>query len=141
MGFFNKPAQQADIQTDTTVISGSTSIEGSIHSKCPLQIDGTHQGTIEAKSTVTIGQQGKVEGELTADTLSVTGAFQGTAECENVQIHAGGTLRGKVISNNLTIDQDCTFEGESVKKSMQKKAHAKPAKKAPTDLPGNLSVS
>ena len=77
MGIFNKPAQQADIQTDTTVIAGSTSIEGDIESSCPLQIDGAHVGTIEAKSTVTIGQKGKVEGELSANTLSVTGTFQG----------------------------------------------------------------
>lgn len=143
MGIFNKPAQQADIQTDTTIIAGSTSVEGTIQSRCPLQIDGSHVGTIEARSTVTIGDKGKVEGELSANTLSVTGVFQGTADCENVEIHAGGTLRGKVISNNLTIDQNCTFEGESVKKSAQaqKKPQKKPVTPGKTDLPASLNAS
>lgn len=141
MGFFNKPAQQADIKTDATVISGSTSIEGTIQSNCPLQIDGAHNGTIEAKSTVTIGKKGTVEGELSADTLSVTGVFQGTANCENVEIQAGGTLRGKVISNNLTIDQNCTFEGESVNRSAQRKAPEKKPVKTTPDLPSSLSAS
>ena len=110
-----------------------------------MQIDGAHVGRIEAKSRVTIGHEGKVEGELSANTLSVTGVFQGTADCENVEIHAGGTLRGKVISNNLTIDQNCTFEGESVKKSAHNKAPRKPAEKATGKttpaLPESLSAS
>ena len=117
MAIFNKPAQQASIQTNSTVISASTRVEGTISSKCALHIDGQHTGIVDAKGTVTIGQTGKIQGDLAANRLAVTGMFKGTADCENVEILAGGTLKGKVISNNLTIDRNCTFEGESVKKS------------------------
>jgi len=63
-----------------------------------------------------VGRSGTVKGDLTADKLTITGLFEGTTDCENVEILAGGTLKGKVISSHLTIDQNCTFEGESIKK-------------------------
>ena len=69
----------------------------------------------------------------------VTGLFEGTADCEHVEILAGGTLKGKVISNNLTIDQNCTFEGESVKKAQAGTAKQIPIKKP--ELPANIKAS
>jgi len=117
MAIFNKPDQQKSIKTDTTIISASTRITGTVQSRCALHVDGSIDGIIDAEGAVTIGQSGKIKGDLNADKLTVTGLFHGTADCEHVDIRAGGTLRGKVVSNNLTIDQNCSFEGESVKKS------------------------
>lgn len=142
MGIFNKPDQQTNIQTNSTIISGSTVVEGTIISKCAIHIDGTHRGILDSDNAVVIGQTGSINGDLKADKLTVTGLFEGTADCENVEILAGGTLRGKVISNNLTIDQNCTFEGESAKKQ-----HASAARNtlssAPVqpDLPESIKAS
>jgi len=140
MAIFNRPDQQTSITTDTTIISTSTRIEGTVHSKCALHVDGAIDGVIKAEGAVTIGQSGKIEGDLNADKLTVTGLFHGTAECGHVDIRAGGTLRGKVISNNLTIDQNCSFEGESVKKGAANK-HSQLTGNAKTALPGSLKVS
>ena len=139
MAIFNKPDQQAVIQTNATIISSSTVIEGTINSKCAIHIDGKHKGIITANDTVIIGTTGSINGELRANKLTVTGLFEGTADCENVEILAGGTLKGKVISNNLTIDQNCTFEGESVKKTQADAAKQIPIKKP--DLPANIKAS
>jgi len=139
MAIFNKPDQQANIQTNATIISSSTVVEGTINSKCAIHIDGKHQGVINADSTVIIGKSGAINGELKANKLTVTGLFEGTADCENVEILAGGTLRGKVISNNLTIDQSCTFEGESVKKPQVNAI--KNASASKTDQAASIKVS
>jgi cytoskeletal protein CcmA (bactofilin family) len=139
MAIFNKPDQQANIQTNATIISGSTVIEGTISSKCAIHIDGKHKGTVHAHGTVIIGTTGSINGELEANKLTVTGLFEGTADCENVEILAGGTLKGKVISNNLTIDQNCTFEGESVKKTQVGVATQIPINKP--ELPANVKAS
>jgi cytoskeletal protein CcmA (bactofilin family) len=88
---------------------------------------------------VIIGTTGSINGELEANKLTVTGLFEGTADCENVEILAGGTLKGKVISNNLTIDQNCTFEGESVKKTQAGVAKQLPNKKP--ELPASIKAS
>lgn len=141
MAIFNKPDQQTNIQTNSTNISSSTVVEGTIRSKCTVQIDGKHKGIIEADGIVIVGKTGSIDGDLKADRLTVNGKFKGTADCENVEIRAGGMLRGKVISNNLTIDQNCTFEGESVKKT-QADATKKPQSQKPAlNLPTNLNAS
>jgi len=83
---------------------------------------------------------------LSATRLTVTGLFHGAADCERVDIRAGGTFRGKVITDNLTIDQNCSFEGESVKKTASivaaKAASGKNNKVEPlTSLPDSLHAS
>jgi cytoskeletal protein CcmA (bactofilin family) len=141
MAIFNKPDQQASIQTSSTIISSSTVVEGTIRSKCAVQIDGKHQGIIEADDTVVVGKTGFIDGDLKANRLTVNGNFKGTADCENVEILAGGALRGKVISNNLTIDHNCTFEGESIKRTQADTAKKSQSKKLDLDIPANLNAS
>lgn len=122
MAIFTKFNQQADLPTNFTNISKSTRINGTIRSQCPIQIDGHHEGIINARKTVSIGRQGDVKGDITATKLIVSGAFKGVADCVNVQICNGGNVRGKIISNHLTIDHDSRFEGESIKKENATKA-------------------
>ena len=119
MAIFNKPDQQTDHQSKprSTVISANTKIKGTITSGYSVNIDGRHIGIIDVKAAVNIGRSGNVEGEILANHLTVKGEFLGTADCDNIDILAGGKLRGKVISNHLSIDRDCSFEGESVKKT------------------------
>ena len=133
MAIFNKPDKQTisrsppelEPKPSSTVISSNTKIKGTIISKCTLQIDGSHEGIINAEGTVIIGNSGKIEGDVQAERLTITGHLHGTADCEYVDVRAGGNLRGKVISNNLTIDQNCSFEGESVKRTQADKANLK----------------
>lgn len=138
--------QSAEIKTESTIISTNTRINGRVRSSCPLQINGALEGTIETQNTVTIGRSGNIEGELRASRLTVTGIFHGTADCERVDIRAGGNFRGKVITDNLTIDQNCNFEGESVKKTASIEAAKAAAKKSRrtepiTSLPDSLHAS
>lgn len=142
MALFNKPNQQTNHPANATIISSSTKVKGTISSSCALHIDGAHEGSIHVKGGVTIGKSGKIEGDVSADKLAITGLFQGTADCEHVEILAGGTLRGKVISNNLTIDQNCTFEGESVNKTQagaQKKLDATKKTQNLNSLPNHVA--
>lgn len=133
MAIFNKPDKQTisrstpelEPKPSSTVISSNTKIKGTINTKCTLQIDGSHEGFINAKGTVMIGNSGKIEGDIQAERLTITGYLHGTADCEYVDVRAGGNLRGKVISNNLTIDQNCSFEGESVKRTQAEKTNLK----------------
>ncbi len=82
-----------------------------------MHLDGAHNGEIESVGHVTIGTSGKVEGEIVANTLAITGSFTGTADCDKVEVLAGGNVKGKIITSNLSIDHDCNFEGESIKRS------------------------
>ncbi|MFT5260414.1 MAG: cytoskeletal protein CcmA (bactofilin family) [Saprospiraceae bacterium] len=117
MGLFNKSNQQTDIQTNATIISSGTTVNGDIVTGSTLHIDGTYNGKVRSKSSVTIGKQGSVEGEVNAKSLSITGTFHGNADCDEIEILSGGNVKGKIVTSHLSIDHNCNFEGESIKRA------------------------
>ena len=113
MGVFNKNDQQSVSASETTIISTGARVEGVFNCSSRLHIDGEISGQIKSKSIVTIGKQGKVFGEIEADKLIVSGLLEGDANCDSVEILAGGTFKGKVTSKELMIEAKAKFEGES----------------------------
>ncbi len=63
-----------------------------------------------------IGQTGSVAGNLSAKSLIVAGRFAGDADCDTIELIAGGQVDGKLISKSLIIDASSSFQGESVRK-------------------------
>jgi len=82
-----------------------------------LHIDGEIIGKVLSDSIVTIGKQGRVNGEIHASRLIVNGLFEGNANCDNVEVLEGGRFIGKVVSKELIIEAKAIFEGESKIKS------------------------
>ena len=61
-------------QEGKTIIGKQVSIEGSIRGKENLVIEGTLKGNIDlADHQVTIGNQGKVDGEIYAENITISG--------------------------------------------------------------------
>ena len=70
-------------------------------------------GKINSNNVVSVGAGGSFKGELRADKLIVSGTFEGSAECESIELLKGGTILGKIISKDLMIESNSVFEGES----------------------------
>ncbi len=70
-------------------------------------------GRVFSDSIVTIGKNGKVNGEISSSRLIVNGYFEGSANCDNVEVLEGGHFSGKVTSKELVIEAKAIFEGES----------------------------
>ena len=98
---------------DTTSIAAGTSIKGEILAKSGLHIDGTFEGRIFSDSTISVGQGGFVTGEIIALKLIVSGKFNGKADCQTIEIMPNGRIDGEVISNELVIEREGFFVGES----------------------------
>lgn len=116
MAIFTKPNQQADYSTNVTTISAGTNVTGKIDIQCELNIDGDVKADVTSSGTVKIGQTGIVEGNLTAKSLIVAGRFIGNADCDTIELIAGGQVDGKLISQSLIIDASSSFQGESIRK-------------------------
>ncbi len=54
-----------------------------------------------------------VRADLKADKMIISGSFEGNADCNTVEILAGGRYIGKVLAKQLVIEQSGYFEGES----------------------------
>ena len=76
MGIFNKADQHAIPASETTIIARGAKVEGIFHCQTRLHIDGEIMGRVFSDSIVTIGKNGKVNGEISSSRLIVNGYFE-----------------------------------------------------------------
>lgn len=113
MAIFNKDNERPASASETTIIAGGAKVDGVFNCNSRLHVDGIITGQINSKSIVTIGKSGKISGEVIANRLIINGLFEGDANCDIVEVLAGGKLLGKVLSKELMIEAKAEFEGES----------------------------
>jgi cytoskeletal protein CcmA (bactofilin family) len=113
MAIFDKTNAESPASSETTIIASGAKIDGVFNCASRLHVDGEVTGEVHSKSIVTIGKGGKINGSITANRLIVNGLFEGDANCEGVEVLAGGKFLGKVVSKELMIEAKAQFEGES----------------------------
>ncbi|MBF0154047.1 MAG: polymer-forming cytoskeletal protein [Magnetococcales bacterium] len=99
--------------SDATVIAPGTRVKGEINIRGRLQVDGDFEGQIISEGLVIVGKTGRVEGKINARKLVAQGHFHGQAECEEIEILAGGNVTGQIHSTVMVIERGSFFEGES----------------------------
>jgi cytoskeletal protein CcmA (bactofilin family) len=87
-------------------------VTGNITSVGAVQILGRVKGDIHATS-LTIGEGAHVDGNVTAQELTVVGSFKGTVHANSVKLQATAVVDGEVFNKSLTIEQGAQFEGVS----------------------------
>lgn len=113
MAIFNKTDGRAVSTSETTIIAKGTKVEGSFECISRLHVDGAISGQVHSKNIVTIGKDGFISGTVIANRLIINGLFEGSADCETIEVLAGGKLLGKIVSKELIIEAKAFFEGES----------------------------
>ena len=115
----NGPTDASDRQpagapaTTTRIALGAVS-EGSLESAELVEILGLFKGTIRGGSTVQIGRGGVVEGDVTAQRVSVAGKVVGSVVgSERVTIESTGRVEGEVSGGGLVIEEGGILEGRS----------------------------
>jgi len=108
----NKPAGR----TAPSIISGDMKITGSVVSDGEMQIDGTIDGDVQAAS-LTIGNSGKIIGEVRAETVIIRGHVKGAVRAKKVELENGADVHGDIVHASLTIHGDAQFEGHQVLES------------------------
>lgn len=115
MGVFGKSNAKKQPSGTTTIAEG-TKIVGEISVNGKLHIDGEAEGKIKIDDNISIGKKGKVKGEIFAGKITITGEFEGSIESNIVEILSGGKVVGKIVCEDLIIEQKGIFIGESLKK-------------------------
>jgi len=124
-----------------------TDVQGDIFSDENLTIDGNVEGTVTCKAkTVTLGQEGSLDGNIYAHTLHVSGRVEGNlVALEKVTIHDGANVSGTIITPNLIIEDGSKFRGsidmdpanEIFERIFDSGAHKAPS----SSSPGTAAVS
>ncbi|MBY5921213.1 polymer-forming cytoskeletal protein [Ferrimonas balearica] len=101
-----------------TYISADCRLKGDLVLESDCMVDGTIEGTVTAKGSVIIEQQGRVEGELEATEVRVSGHFKGKLKCSKLSITANGMVDGEVLSEKIEIFEGGQFIGTRLKEEV-----------------------
>lgn len=78
------------------------------------RIDGGFTGEIDTPDTLIVGRQARVQGEVTASVVIISGHFQGKiCARKRVEICAPALVKGTIESAVLQVEEGAVFEGES----------------------------
>jgi len=97
---------------EATVISKGVKIEGKLSCSGSIRLDGEVKGDISSQSTVIIGENGKVNGQINAENITIGGRVTGTVKAkEKLVLDAKANLQGDVISKVIAIEAGSNFSG------------------------------
>ena len=110
MSIFKK---ESDLNRLDTLIGNGTIFEGTLTSKESICVEGTVRGKISCQGSVIIGEKGRVDAEIFADTVLLGGEVNGNIVSRTkLEITTSGKLRGDIKTGSLIIAEGVLFEGK-----------------------------
>ena len=96
---------------ETTLISASVSLEGSIEAEGTLIVEGSVRGTIKCTS-LEILEKGRVEASVEGENVTVAGEFEGDMICSRkLSILRTGKVLGGITYSALSIESGGLLDG------------------------------
>jgi len=137
----------SDKSGGSATIGKAVKINGQIHSKEDLYVDGDVEGTVECpEHKLTIGPNGTVHAGVKAREVVALGTIQGNVEAaEKIEIRKDAKLVGDIRTARIVIEDGAYFKGsiDIVKPEPAKAAMARPqaATPAPAHSPAAAGAS
>jgi len=91
----------------------SLSLEGKLTGEEDLLVEGRFRGEIQVpEHQVTVGSDGRIEGEVRASAIIVEGEVRGNLTAtQQVLVRASGRVHGDIRAPRVALDQGCRFKG------------------------------
>jgi cytoskeletal protein CcmA (bactofilin family) len=98
----------------TAILDQGSAFEGKLSFEGTVQIGGQFHGEIFTKDTLVIAQTARVEAQIEADVIIISGQVTGNIYARRrVIMHPPAIFKGTVTSPSLRIDEGVVFEGAS----------------------------
>jgi cytoskeletal protein CcmA (bactofilin family) len=108
----NKTQQNAETGSATAFLGKGAKLVGKISLDGPARIEGNIEGEIEAKDTLTIGEDAVVKAKITGTTVIVHGHVTGDiAARTRLELKNPGRIQGNITTATLVIQEGTSFEG------------------------------
>jgi cytoskeletal protein CcmA (bactofilin family) len=107
------PVKPATSPVEQATIGRSLIIKGEVSGSESLFIDGRVEGSINfPENRVTVGRNGVVAANITADEVVIMGKVQGNVECsDRLDIRNEGLLSGDVITHRISVEEGAILKG------------------------------
>jgi cytoskeletal protein CcmA (bactofilin family) len=120
------PVPRPETSAEQTVIGENISVEGNIHGTEHLIIEGSMNGNIEMeKHNFTVGSKGRVEGEIKAQNVKISGQMIGNIKTQGkVEITKEADFMGDIQAKTISVEDGAYFKGSI---ELDKEPHRKTA--------------
>ncbi len=96
-------------------LGSGTSYEGKLHFQGAVRIDGAFLGKIDSQGTLIVGQDAKIDGEITVGSLILSGLLKGSVTAEDkIVLHKTARLQGSLRAPTLIIEEGAILDGDVV---------------------------
>ncbi|MFJ6023758.1 polymer-forming cytoskeletal protein [Brevundimonas sp. NPDC092305] len=99
--------------TNLSTLTAGVRYEGNISGGGDIQIDGALKGDVRL-ARVVVGENGSVEGAVTADQVEVRGRVSGSITGKSVRLLATARVEGDITQEQLAIEPGAWFQGRSI---------------------------
>ena len=96
-----------------SLVAENVTLTGDLISDGDVQLDGVMLGDIRVHH-LTIGETGRVEGLIEADSVDVRGRVQGAITARTVRLAATAQVDGDITQAELSIEAGAHFAGRSL---------------------------
>lgn len=96
----------------SSVIRDDMALEGDVVCKSDMQVDGEIRGNVSCVNLF-VSRGGQVTGDVNCDSVEVEGRINGIITATRVDLLAGCTVEGEIVSESLSIDHGATFSGSA----------------------------
>ena len=103
------PAAAADPVHSSVILSG-TNVTGNVDCDGDILIDGTLRGSLRAQR-LTVGLEGVIEGDVSADEVTVRGAVKGPIHARHIHLESGAEVEGDITTTTIAIDTGARLTG------------------------------
>ena len=98
----------------TSLLTKELKIEGDIQGDEDLHVEGYFKGSIKIKGSIFVGQTGRVEADIEADSIIIQGQIKGNVLARRqLEIQSLGQLMGDCTAASIDIKEGAIFEGRS----------------------------
>jgi cytoskeletal protein CcmA (bactofilin family) len=93
-----------------SIISSDVEITGQINNAGTIQLEGCINGEVNVQS-LTIGSDGRVEGDINAQEVIVKGTVKGTIKAKKVVLEQSATVVGDIFHDTISIQEGASIQG------------------------------
>ncbi|GAB4200370.1 MAG: polymer-forming cytoskeletal protein [Bacteroidia bacterium] len=115
------------------IIQHQTSINGDIHCKGDLRLDGTIKGNVFVSGRLVMGHDAMIEGMIECENAEISGKVKGDIKVkETLQLKKHCQIEGDVYTKKLIIEAEAVFNGKCIMKNKEQEVKNKTSDKAQT---------
>jgi cytoskeletal protein CcmA (bactofilin family) len=112
MPIFKNANVAFDMKNSDTVIGHEAYFQGTLTAKGSLRVDGRVDGSIVDARLVTIGKTGKVKGDISCESCSISGEVKGNvAAADHIEVLACAKLEGDLRAPKVILEEGAVFNG------------------------------